>query len=107
MSDTIILVNARVATTPRHIVTSEGTAITSFRISTKRDERGDQWNYYTFTALDQMAYDIIASVSRGDTITVIGSLTVRDWEHDEGSGTFVEVVAEQWFPVSLRENANA
>ena len=107
MSDTIILGNALVATTPRQVVTSEGTAITSFRISTKRDERGDQWNYYTFTAFDQMAYDIIATVRRGDTITVIGSLTVRDWEHDEGSGTFVEVVADQWFPVNVREHANA
>jgi single-strand DNA-binding protein len=107
MSDTIILINARVATTPRHIVTSEGTAITSFRISTKRDESGDQWNYYTFTAFDQMAYDIIATVRRSDIITVIGSLAVRDWEHDEATGTNVEVTAEQWFPVSLREHANA
>jgi single-strand DNA-binding protein len=107
MSDTIILGNALVATTPRHVVTSEGKAITSFRVSTKRDERGDQWNYYTFTAYDQMAYDIIASVRRGDHITVIGSITVRDWEHDEATGTFVEVVADQWFPVNVRETANA
>jgi single-strand DNA-binding protein len=107
MSDTIILGNALVATTPRQVVTSEGKAITSFRVSTKRDESGDQWNYYTFTAFDEMAYDIIATVRRGDHITVIGSLTVRDWEHDERSGTFVEVVADQWFPVSLREHANA
>jgi single-strand DNA-binding protein len=107
MSDTIILGNALVATTPRHVVTSEGKAITSFRVSTKRDERGDQWNYYTFTAFDQMAYDIIASVRRGDHITVIGSITVRDWEHDEATGTFVEVVADQWFPVNVRETANA
>jgi len=107
MSDTIILGNALVATTPRHVVTSEGKAITSFRVSTKRDELGDQWNYYTFTAFDQMAYDIIASVRRGDHITVIGSLSVRDWEHDEATGTFVEVIAEQWFPVNVRETANA
>jgi single-strand DNA-binding protein len=107
MSDTIILGNALVVTTPRHVVTSEGKAITSFRISTKRDVRGDQTNYYTFTAFDQMAYDIIASVRRGDHITVIGSLSVRDWEHDEATGTFVEVFAEQWFPVNVRETANA
>ena len=107
MSDTIILGNALVVTTPRQVVTSEGKAITSFRISTKRDERGDRTNYYTFTAFDQMAYDIVASVRRGDHITVIGSVTVRDWEHDERSGTFVEVFADQWFPVSLREHANA
>jgi single-strand DNA-binding protein len=107
MSDTIILGNALVVTTPRHVVTSEGKAITSFRISTKRDERGDRTNYYTFTAFDQMAYDIIASVRRGDHITVIGSLSVRDWEHDEATGTFVEVVADQWFPVNVRETANA
>lgn len=107
MSDTIILVNALIATTPRHVVTSEGKAITSCRISTKRDERGDQSNYYTFLAFDQMAYDIIATVRRGDTITVIGSLSVRDWEHDEATGTFVEVTAEQWFPVNVREYDNA
>lgn len=101
MTDTITLTGL-VATAPRHIVTSEGLAITTFRLaSTQRrfDRSKDRWidgdtNWYTITAFRQLAINASGSVSKGDRIVVTGRLRIREWENGERAGTNIDVEAE-------------
>lgn len=101
MSD-IITVTGLIATTPRHIVTSEGLAITSFRLASPQrrfDKTTLKWvdsstNWYTITAYKQLAINCVPSLSKGDRIIVSGRLRVRDWATDDRVGTNVEIEAE-------------
>lgn len=91
-----------VATTPRHIVTSEGVAITSFRLASSQrryDRQLSRWvdmdtNWYTVTAFRQLALNSSVSLSKGDRVLATGRVRVRDWEHDGRSGTAVEIEAD-------------
>lgn len=101
MTDTITLTGL-VATTPRHLVTSEGLPITSFRLAStqRRYDRGSQkWidgdtNWYTVTAFRQLAVNVVGSVNKGQRVVVSGKLRVRDWESGDRAGTTVEVDAD-------------
>jgi len=101
MTDTIT-VTGLVATTPRHLVTSEGLPITSFRLAStqRRYDRGAQkWidgetNWYTITAFRQLAVNVVGSVNKGQRVVVTGKLRVRDWESGDRAGTTVEVDAD-------------
>lgn len=101
MTDTITLTGL-VATAPRHIVTSEGLPITSFRLaSTQRrfDKSKERWidgdtNWYTITAFRQLAMNSSGSVSKGDRIVVTGRLRIREWENGERAGTNIDVEAD-------------
>jgi single-strand DNA-binding protein len=101
MTDTITLTGL-VATTPRHLVTSEGLPITSFRLAStqRRYDRGAQkWidgetNWYTITAFRQLAINVVGSVNKGQRVVVSGKLRVRDWESGDRAGTTVEVDAD-------------
>lgn len=101
MSDRITITGL-VATQPRHIVTSEGLPITSFRLaSTQRrfDTATEKWidgetNWYTVTAFRQLATHTAVSVDKADRILVVGKLRIREWESDERTGTNIEVEAE-------------
>jgi len=101
MTDTITL-RGLVATTPRHIVTSEGLAITSFRLAstTRRfDRMGNRWldgdtNWYTITAFRQLAVGVAQSITKGQRIILTGVVRIREWESDERTGTNVEVESE-------------
>ena len=101
MPDAITLTGL-VATTPRHLVTSEGLPITSFRLaSTQRrfDRPQQKWidgetNWYTVTAFRQLALNSNASVEKGQRVLVTGRLKIRDWENGERTGTTVEIEAE-------------
>jgi single-strand DNA-binding protein len=101
MSDTITLTGL-VATTPRHLTTSEGLAITSFRLaSTQRryDTATEKWvnsdtNWYTITAFRDLAIHVVGSMIKGQRVLVTGTLRVRDWESGGRTGTTVEVDAE-------------
>lgn len=101
MSDTITLTGL-VATTPRHIVTSEGLTITSFRLASnqRRFDRGQNaWvdgdtNWYTVTAFRQLGTHVATSVEKGQRVIVLGRVRIRDWESGEKSGTTVEIDAE-------------
>ena len=101
MPDAITLTGL-VATPPRHLVTSEGLPITSFRLaSTQRrfDRPQQKWidgetNWYTITAFRQLALNSNASVEKGQRILVTGRLKIRDWENGERTGTTVEIEAE-------------
>ena len=101
MTDTITL-RGLVATTPRHIVTSDGLPITSFRLAstTRRFDRAEnRWvdgdtNWYTITAFRQLAVNAAQSVKKGQRIILTGVLRIREWESDERTGTNVEVESE-------------
>lgn len=97
------LINATglVATTPRHIVTQDGLAITSFRLASSQrrfDGNQNKWvdgetNWYTVTAFKTLAVNASKSINKGDRIVVAGTLRVRDWDNGERSGTSVEIEA--------------
>lgn len=101
MTDTIALTGL-VATTPRHIVTSEGLTITSFRLASnqRRFDRGQNtWvdgdtNWYTVTAFRQLGTHVATSIEKGQRVIVIGRVRIRDWESGEKSGTTIEIDAE-------------
>jgi single-strand DNA-binding protein len=101
MSDTITITGL-IATTPRHVVTSEGLPITSFRLASSQrrfDKATSAWvdastNWYTVTAFRQLAINAVPSLSKGDRIVVTGRLRVRDWQTDDRTGTNVEIEAE-------------
>jgi len=91
-----------IATTPRHIVTSEGLAITSFRLASQQrkfDKSTERWadaetNWYTVTAFRDLAINASQSLNKGDRVVTVGRLKVRDWSNDDRSGTSIEVEAE-------------
>lgn len=101
MTDTITLTGL-VATSPRHIVTSEGLTITSFRLASnqRRFDRGQNaWvdgdtNWYTITAFRQLGTHVASSIEKGQRVIVLGRVRIRDWESGEKSGTTIEIDAE-------------
>ncbi|WP_130178804.1 single-stranded DNA-binding protein [Cryobacterium sp. SO1] len=101
MTDTIALTGI-VATTPRHLVTSSGLAITSFRLACRQrrfDRVKNSWvdadtNWYTVSSFRQLAHNVVASVHKGEPVLVTGRLRIRDWENEDRSGTSVEVEAD-------------
>jgi len=101
MSDTIS-VTGLVAITPRHITTSEGLAITSFRLASSQrryDRTQQRWidadtNWYTVSCFRGLASNAAGSLVKGDRIMVSGRLKIRDWENTDRSGTTVEIEAD-------------
>lgn len=101
MTDLITLTGL-VATTPRHITTSEGLAITSFRLASSQrryDRVAQRWidgdtNWYTVSAFRALAQNSATSVSKGDRVVLTGRVRIRDWENTDRSGTTVEIEAE-------------
>lgn len=98
----IITITGLVATAPRHVVTAEGLAITSFRLasSQRRYDRANQkWidgdtNWYSVTTFRQLAVNTAGSVSKGDRVLVTGRLRVREWDSGERQGINVDVEAD-------------
>ena len=101
MSDNITVTGV-VATTPRHILTTEKLPITSFRLAStqRRYDRGEQkWvdgetNWYTVTGFRQLALNLVGSVEKGQRVVVTGRLQLRDWDNGEKKGLNVEIVAD-------------
>jgi single-strand DNA-binding protein len=93
-------ISGLVATTPRHLVTTDGLPITSFRLaeSIRYQSEADgsikeQTNWYTITSFNKLAINTAGSVSKGERIFVTGELIIRDWDNGERAGTSVEVEA--------------
>jgi single-strand DNA-binding protein len=101
MSDSITLTGF-VATAPRHLVTSEGLPITSFRLASNQrrfDRTQEKWvdgdtNWYTVTAFRQLALNAAGSIAKGDRVVVSGRIRIREWENGERAGTTVDVEAD-------------
>lgn len=102
MGNDTITITGLVATTPRHIITSEGLDISSFRLaSTHRrfDRNAEKWidgetNWFTVTCFRQLATNVASSVNKGERLVVTGTLRIREWESGEAKGTTAEVEAE-------------
>jgi len=99
---TTITITGLTATEPRHLVTSEGVAISSFRFAstdrrynraTEKWEDGDT-TWFTVSAFRGLAENVKASVKKGERLLVTGRLRIRDWETDERKGTDVEIEAD-------------
>jgi single-strand DNA-binding protein len=101
MSDNITITGL-VATTPRHLTTSEGLAITSFRLASSQrrfDRNTQRWmdsdtNWYTVSAFGNLAKNAAESIVKGDRVVIVGRLRIRDWENTDRSGTTVEIEAD-------------
>ncbi len=101
MSDTITLTGI-VASLPKAVTTSEGLAITSFRLASNQrrfDRSQDKWvdgdtNWYTVTTFRQLAANCAVSLNKGDRVLVSGRLKLRDWQAGGKSGTNVDVEAD-------------
>jgi single-strand DNA-binding protein len=101
MTDTITLTGL-VATDPRHLITTEGLAITNFRLaSTQRrfDKKEGKWvdgdtNWYTITAFRQLALNVAACAKKGERVIVTGKLKLRSWDNGERAGMNVDVEAD-------------
>ncbi len=102
MSDDRISVTGVVASTPNHIVTSEGLHISSFRLasnSRRYDRAAQRWidadtNWFTVTTFRQLASNIATSITKGERVVVHGRLRVRPWTSGEKSGIQVEIEAD-------------
>jgi len=102
MTSDIMTLTGVVATTPRHLVTSSGLAITSFRLASGQrrfDRKRNAWvdadpNWYTISSFRQLAHNVVASVRKGQHVMVTGRLRVRDWENADRNGTSVELEAD-------------
>ena len=101
MSD-IITLTGIVATTPTHLVTTNGLAITSFRMASGQrrfDRTQNAWvdadtNWYSVSTFRHLAHNVESSVHKGEHVIVTGRLRIRQWENGERKGTTVEVEAE-------------
>ena len=100
--DDMITLTGLVATTPRHLTTSMGLEITSFRLASSQrrfDRQVGRWvdgetNWYTVSSFRGLAENAAQSINKGDRVVVVGRLRLRDWENTDRSGTTVEVEAE-------------
>ena len=101
MTDTMTITGL-VATAPRHLLTTEGYAVTSFRLASNRrrfDRQQKIWvdagtNWYTVSTYRQLATNVAGSVQKGDRVLVTGRLRIRDWESGERKGTNIELDAD-------------
>jgi single-strand DNA-binding protein len=101
MTDTISLTGI-VGTDPRSIVTTEGLAITTFRLaSTQRrfDKKEQKWvdgdtNWYTISTFRQLAANVTLSVKKGERVIVSGRVRIRAWDNGEKTGLNVDIEAD-------------
>jgi len=98
----LVTVTGYVATPPKHIVTSAGLPITTFRLvsNQRRFDRNQQkWvevgaNWYTIASFRRLAIGVEKSIEKGQQVIVTGRVRIRDWESGERSGTTVEIEAD-------------
>ncbi|MEO6941642.1 MAG: single-stranded DNA-binding protein [Terrimesophilobacter sp.] len=101
MTDTMTITGL-VATTPRHLITAEGLAVTSFRLASnlrRFDRKKNSWvdagtNWYTVSTYRQLATNVVGSVQKGDRVLVTGRLRIREWEDGEKRGVNIDLDAD-------------
>lgn len=89
-----IIVTGLVATTPRFIVADDDLSIASFRLAEAAPAPDNYTNWYTVVAYNSLAKTVETAIKKGETLSVSGTLRVRDWASGERSGVTVEVVAD-------------
>lgn len=75
--DATITVRGIVAGRPRHVVTAEGLAVTSFRLLAAPATRDRSW--FIVRAVDRLAVSAAGSLTAGDAVLVAGRLVIREW----------------------------
>lgn len=101
MTDTMTITGL-VATTPRHVTTAEGLAVTSFRLASnlrRFDRKKNEWvdagtNWYTVSAYRQLALNLVGSVHKGERVLVTGRLRIREWGDGERKGLNIDLDAD-------------
>lgn len=101
MTDTMTITGL-VATTPRHIITAEGLAVTSFRLASnlrRFDRKRNEWvdagtNWYTVSSYRQLALNVVGSVHKGDRVLVTGRLRIREWGDGDKKGLNIDLDAD-------------
>lgn len=88
--DASFTVRGVVASRPRHLVTAEGLAVTTFRLLSAAASRDRSW--FTVSALRRLAVAAAGSLEAGDPVLVVGRLVIREWP-GERSGVTAEVEA--------------
>ena len=82
--------NVLIATTPRVLVTQDGTIIGSFRVAENTPNGIANW--FTIVLKGEIAEMFQASgLGKGSRMDCMGMLHVRDWDNGERSGTSIEV----------------
>jgi len=98
----IITLTGLVATNPRHIMTTEGLSITSFRLASSQrrfDRSQERWvdaetNWYTITSFRRLALNCSTSILKGQRVLVTGKLRIREWDTGDRVGTTIDIEAE-------------
>jgi single-strand DNA-binding protein len=102
MRHDIITLTGLVATEPKHLTTTEGLPITSFRLASGQgwyDREAKNWvdkgkNWYTVSAFRRLALGTAASLSKGDRVIVTGRVRFREWSSSGKEGTSIEIDAD-------------
>ncbi|WP_346007438.1 single-stranded DNA-binding protein [Janibacter terrae] len=80
--------------------TPSGHAVANINVAVNpRDKQGDQWvdgepNFYRVAAWKDLAENVAESVKRGDRVTVVGRLRIREYEHNGEKRTSLDVTAD-------------
>lgn len=98
----IMTITGFVATTPRHLITADGLAVTSFRLASnlrKFDRQKKSWvdagtNWYTVSTYRNLAMNVVGSVQKGDRVLVTGRLRIRDWGDGDRKGVNIDLDAD-------------
>lgn len=101
MTDTLTITGL-VATTPRHIITAEGLAVTNFRLAShlrKFDRKRKEWvdsgtNWYTVSTYRELALNVVGSVRKGDRVLVTGRLRINEWSDGDKKGLNIDLDAD-------------
>jgi len=101
MTDTITI-TGNVATDPEHKRTTNGVAITTFRVASGQrrfDRSANAWvdagtNWYTVSAFRSLADHAFHSLRKGDRVLLTGRLRLREWDNGAKRGTAIEIDAE-------------
>ena len=99
MSEINVTVNGNVATEPKHVIGASGKPRTTFRLASTARKRQPDGSYadgatsfLNVTCFDTLALNTAASVHVGQPVVVTGTLTVRDWESGERTGSDADLV---------------
>ncbi len=95
-------VTGLVASAPRHVRTSEGLDIASFSLASARrqfDYASESWvvadtNWYTVTALRELARNVGECVMKGQNVIVIGRVTAREGRPESERSDTQDLAAE-------------
>lgn len=92
-----ITLTGRIANDPEMRFTQSGTAITRFTVATsRRRKNGDQWEdvdttFWTCTAWDQLAEQVMEHLKKGQAVVVSGQAYQANWEKDGEKRSRIEV----------------